>query len=141
MLYDYSMITTLREIGASYRKRAGEMLDEVERVLPQIGIDQFVRPAKSCCLRAYMDLPQAAVTFVFTAHPVAGDIKIEIRDGSQHSAQSGIITAALLHRKRVDIIESAMRRTLVRLYLELEKVIESSGNMEHQDQKKTVHAT
>lgn len=107
------MITTFEGIGANYRKRAGRMLDEVQKALLRIGIYRIVRPEGSCHLIAYTSSGRGYWEFLFIAHPTAGYIEITVHSPQDNPEQKKKRRIARLYLNRIGDPGQAIRRILI----------------------------
>ena len=59
------------------------MLDDVERILPLIGIREMVREGNGCRLRAFKHIAGGGrIEYTFAAHPSAGYIEVTADNAS-----------------------------------------------------------
>ena len=89
------------------------MLDEVEKVLPGIGIYHTERPRKGCRLYAFKTAgDREAIVYLFTAHPAAGYLEIGIRGhpGSPEREDGRLL--ARIYLKEVKDLRRAVRKAL-----------------------------
>ena len=107
------MIKTFEEIGAAYRQKAKRMLDEVEKILPQIGIHYFTRSESGCRLQArIVSGGNRARELVFIAHPAAEQIEIAARCPEGGSGEERKYRKAVVNLKCVKDLRVVVERAV-----------------------------